>query len=182
MTLDDEALDRLYKRYANSLLRYFQRRVADPELATDLMADTFATVLEQRQRYRGTSEQELSGWVWRIGQSTLREHEERGRTRARGASRVGRERRQLTDSEIERIEDDAMSERLREAVRRCLDRLPAEQREAVRLRVVEGLTYAEVSERLGIGVATTRVQVMRGVQKLRGMLEPIFSREEGAPW
>src|SRR5262245_40082889 len=124
MTLDDAALDRLYKRTANSMLRYFQRRVADPELATDLMADTFITVLELRGQYRGTSDQELSGWVWRIAQSTLRDHEERGKTRARGSRQVSRERRELTDSEIERIEDDAMSARLREAVRRSLDRLP----------------------------------------------------------
>src|SRR5262249_19250413 len=89
MTLDAAALDRLYKRTTNSLLRYFQRRVADPELATDLMADTFTTVLELRDRYRGTSEQELSGWLWRIAQSTLREHEERGRARARGSRQVG---------------------------------------------------------------------------------------------
>ena len=73
------------------MLRYFQRRVADPELATDLMADTFMTVLELRGQYRGTSAQELSGWLWRIAQSTLREHEERSRAEQEALVRRSRE-------------------------------------------------------------------------------------------
>ena len=52
--------------------------------------------------------------------------------------------------EIERIEELASSQSIRDAVVRSLDRLPADQREAVRLRIVEGLPYAEVAARLGL--------------------------------
>src|SRR5580700_6327606 len=103
MTLGTEDFSRLYRRHAQSLLLFFQRRVHDPELATDLMADTFTIALDRRSQYRGSSDEELSGWLWSIAQSTLREHERHGEAARRGAKRLGRERRALADRELERI-------------------------------------------------------------------------------
>jgi RNA polymerase sigma-70 factor, ECF subfamily len=171
MNLDREELTRLYRRHARSLLVFFQRRLDDPELAIDLMSDTFTIALERRRQFRGSTEEQLSGWLWSIGQSVLREHERRDETIRRGASRLGRERRALTDREIERIEELASSEQLRLAVARSLDRLPADQREAVRLRVLEGLPYSEVATRLGLTPSGTRTRVTRAMSHLRGMLE-----------
>lgn len=97
----------------------------------------------------------------------------------RGQRRLGRERRALTDREIERIEDLASSESLRDAVTRCLDRLPEDQREAVRMRVVEGLSYAEIARRLGLTPSGTRTKVTRAMRDLRGMLERLYAGEKG---
>ncbi|HEX6667377.1 MAG TPA: sigma-70 family RNA polymerase sigma factor [Solirubrobacterales bacterium] len=179
MTLESEDLKRLYERYARALLAFFQRRVNDPELAIDLMSDTFMLALERRDQFRGMTDKQLSGWLWSIGQSVLREHERRGETAARNSSRLSRERRGLTDREIERIEELASSENLRAAVARSLERLPVEQRDAVRLRVVEGLSYAEIARQLGITASGTRTRVTRAMRDLRGMLERDFEREEG---
>ena len=171
MSLDGEDLTRLYERYARVLLVFFQRRVDDPELAVDLMSDTFTTALERGPQFRGETDEQLSGWLWAIAQSVLREHERRDASARRGARRLGRERRALTDREIERIEELASSQQLRKAVNRSLDRLPHEQREAVRLRVVEGLSYNEVAARLDLTPSGTRTRVTRAMRSLRGMLE-----------
>jgi RNA polymerase sigma-70 factor, ECF subfamily len=171
MSLEPADLTRLYERTARPLLVFFQRRVDDPEVAVDLMSDCFAIALERRAQFRGDGDDALSGWLWSIAQSVLREYERRGASEQRWANRVGRERRTLTDKEIERIEDLASSRSIREAVVRGLDRLPEDQREAVRLRVVEGLPYAEVAERLGLTASGTRTRVTRAMRTLRGMLE-----------
>ncbi|MCL2770206.1 MAG: sigma-70 family RNA polymerase sigma factor [Solirubrobacterales bacterium] len=166
MPLDNDDLARLYRRDAESLLLFFQRRVQDPELATDLLADTFTTALDSRAQYRGTTEAELSGWLWTIARSTLRDHERHGQTVARGARRVGRERRALTDREIERIEELADIERLRHTIRHRLDALPPDQREAVTLRVLEDLSYEEVAQRLNVSEANVRMRVSRALRRL----------------
>jgi RNA polymerase sigma-70 factor (ECF subfamily) len=180
MTVDDEALVRLYQRQARGLLTFFQRRVQEPELATDLMADAFTTALERREQFRGGSEEELSGWLWRIAQSVLRDHERRSEAARRGARRLGAERRALSDAEIERIEELASTERLRGAVRRNLSQLPREQQAAVRMRVLEGLRYEEIAARLGISASGTRTSVTRAMQTLRGLMASELRREGGA--
>lgn len=179
MTLERDDLTRLYERYAHTLLAFFQRRVHDPELAVDLMSDTFTTALERRGQYRGGTDEQLSGWLWSIAQSVLRADERRGEAASRSARRLGRERRELTDEEIERIEELASSENLRAAVARSLDRLPEEQRDAVRMRVIEGLSYAEIAHHLGLTASGTRTRVTRAMRDLRGMLARDFEREEG---
>jgi RNA polymerase sigma-70 factor (ECF subfamily) len=48
-----------------------------------------------------------------------------------------------------------------------LDALPQDQREAVRLRVLDERTYAEISQRLGVSEQTARARVSRGLRALR---------------
>ena len=182
MTVGYEELAGLYRRHARALLAFFQRRVDDPELATDLMSDTFTTALERREQFRGSTAAELSGWLWSIAQSTLREHERRGVAARRGARRLGRERRALTAGEPERIEELAGSESLRAAVARNLELLPVEQREALRLRVVEGLPYAEIAHRLGLTASGTRTRVTRAIRDLRRTLDRELADEEEPRW
>ena len=43
---DPEAFARFYERYERSIVGYFMRRTADPELTADLTAETFAAALE----------------------------------------------------------------------------------------------------------------------------------------
>jgi RNA polymerase sigma-70 factor (ECF subfamily) len=171
MSLEPEDLTGVYERTARPLLVFFQRRVDDPEVAVDLMADCFTIALERRHQFRGTDDDALSGWLWSIAQSVLREYERRDESARRWARRLGRERRTLTDKEIERIEELAASQSIRDAVSRSLERLPEDQREAVRLRIVEGLPYAEVAARLGLTASGTRTRVTRAMRTLRGMLE-----------
>jgi len=166
MSLEPDDFARLYRRYAQSLLLFFQRRVQEPEIATDLMADTFTMALDRREQFRGDSEEELSGWLWSIAQSLLRAHERHGEAAARGARRLGRERRALSDREIERIEELAGLAELRGAVRRGMTQLPDDQREAVCLRVLEDLSYSEISKRLGVSIPTIRMRVSRALRQL----------------
>jgi RNA polymerase sigma-70 factor (ECF subfamily) len=178
MKIGAEDFERLYRRHAQSLLVFFERRVDDPELATDMMADTFTLALDRRTQFRGESFQELSGWLWTIAQSRLRDHERRGEAARRGARRLGRERRALRDSEIERIEEMAGLQQLREAARERLAQLPAEQQEAVRLRVFEELPYEQVAKRLGLSVVAARTRVSRALSRLAAELEA----DPGGPW
>jgi RNA polymerase sigma-70 factor (ECF subfamily) len=164
--LDADAFAGLYRRYAQTLLLYFQRRVHDPELAMDLIGEVFATALDRREQYRGSDEGELSGWLWAIARSTLRDHERRGATERRGAARLGVERRALTDREIERIEELAGFAQLRERIAAYLAELPPDQRIAVQLRVIDDLTYQEVADRMGTNIPAARAHVSRGLRRL----------------
>jgi RNA polymerase sigma-70 factor (ECF subfamily) len=164
--LGPDEFARLYRRHAQTLLVFFQRRLHDAEVATDLMSETFATAIDRRAQFRGESDTELSGWLWSIARSTLRDHERRGATERAGARRLGVERRALTDREIERIEEIAGLTQLRELMTGVLAKLPADQREAVRLRVIEDLPYKEVAARMGMPVPLVRTHVSRGLRRL----------------
>jgi len=177
-TLDADAIARLYRRNAQTLLVFFQRRVHDAELATDLLAETFTTALDRREQFRGSDETELSGWLWAIARSTLRDHERREATERAATRQLRVERRALTDREIERIEELAGIAELRSIAAARLAELPPDQQLAVRLRVLEDLPYLEVAERMGTNVAGARTHVSRGLRRLSRELRDAWSKEE----
>jgi len=166
-----EDFTRLYDSHARSLLAFFQRRVQDPELAVDLMAETFTLALERRAQYRGTTDAQLAGWLWAIAQSVLGLHERRRETERRHGPRLGTERLALTDDELERIDELGGNEQLRIAVAERMSQLPPDAQEAVRLRFVEERSFDEIAERLGISPAGARTRVGRALRHLARKLQ-----------
>src|SRR6202012_1263152 len=96
---------RLYRRQAQALLLYFQRRVHDAELASDLLAEVFEAAIAGGASFRGSSERELSGWLWTIARNTLAEQRRREEGERARSRRLGRTRRELSDLESARMEE-----------------------------------------------------------------------------
>jgi RNA polymerase sigma factor (sigma-70 family) len=167
----------LYRRHAQALLVYFQRRVHEPELAADLLAETFELAIRGARTFRGATEDELSGWLWSIARNVLGDQDRRRHSERRRARRLGRDRISLSDREIERIEELAGLDTLGEAISQRLALLPEDQREAVRLRVLEEVSYAEIARRMNTSADTARARVSRGLRALS-----ISLRDDHSAW
>ena len=59
----------------------------------------------------------------------------------------------------------------KDEVRRALDQVPADQREALLLHHVEGWSFVEIAARLGIRVNAAKTRAFRGMKKMRGQLK-----------
>jgi RNA polymerase sigma factor (sigma-70 family) len=169
--VDADGIADLYRRQSVPLLRYFARRVFDPDLAADLLAETFAEVLTSRHRFRGETEGELEGWVYAIARTKLAQFLRRGRIEKRALARLGIDAPQLSAEEYERIETLSDLDESRALISEALARLSSDQRKALRLRVVQELPYDEVAVRLGISEQTARARVSRGLRAMAFALD-----------
>lgn len=171
MALRADQLAELYDCHAEAILAFVVRRTWDPEVAVDILAETFAVALESRQGFRGGDREAGKAWLYGIARHQLADHYRRDGAQRRALARLGIDRRPLTDVEYERIEELAGSRDLRDRVAEELDALPVAQREAVRLRVVEERGYQALARTLGITQETARARVSRGLQALRGAID-----------
>ncbi len=185
MPLDSHDITALYDRHAAVLLRWFQRRTLTPELSVDLLAETFAAAFAERGRFRSDAgaTEATAAWLWAIARHELTDALRRDGVERRALARLGVERRPLTDVEHDRIEELAASADLRARVTEALEVLPADQRAAVRLRVVDEHPYSVVAARLGVSEPTARARVSRGLRALRRALAStnIETPERSAP-
>jgi RNA polymerase sigma factor (sigma-70 family) len=158
---DPEAFGVFYDRHVRDVLAYMMRRTGDPETAADLTAETFAAAIVARRRYR-PGKVPANGWLFTIAQRRLVDHQRRGYAEQRLRRRLGMERR------VPGEEDTAMIRLLGdgEAVER-LRTLPADQRTAVRARVVDERDYAEIAAGEGVPETAVRMRVSRGLATLR---------------
>lgn len=160
-----------YRDHVEALLGFFARRVYDPQVALDLAAETFAQAFISRDRFRGSTEEQASAWLYRIARRQLSRFFRRAQVERRGLERLGIEPPQLDDEQQARVEELADIEGLRGVIRGELGRLSHVQRQAVELRIVEELPYAELARRLDISEGTARVRVNRGLKALASALD-----------
>jgi RNA polymerase sigma factor (sigma-70 family) len=165
MTGDD--LTRMYDRHAEAMLAFLVRRTYAPDVAVDLLAETFAVAFEDRRQFRGRDDRAARAWLFAIARHQLSDYFRRGRVEQQALARLGVERRPLTDGEYDRIEELAASRELRAVVAGELAALPPDQRDALRMRVVEERPYGELACALGISEQTARARVSRALRALR---------------
>lgn len=162
----------LYRRESPMLLTFCARRVLDAETALDLVAETFAQAFKGRTSFKGDTEEEARAWLLTIARRQIARFLRKGQLDRRLVERVGFSVPNLAPDEIAEVERRAGLPQLRTTVGAELAKLNADQREALRLRVVEELSYAQVARSLGITEATARARVSRGLRVLGRALEP----------
>lgn len=167
MPLSRDEVAQLYRGHAPALLAFLARRVLLPEVAVDLMAETFARAYRDRESLRGEGEEEALAWVYGIARHVLASYDRRGAVERRALHALGVERRALTDTEYDRVEELAELGALRARIDGELDALGSEQRRAVRLRIFEERPYDEVAQELGVSEQTARARVSRALRALR---------------
>jgi RNA polymerase sigma-70 factor (ECF subfamily) len=163
---DPDAFADFYDAYAERVLVYFARRVLDVEMAFDLLSETFAKALEHRAQFRGDTPEQEQGWLFSIARSELTHYWRDGNVERSALARLGVPVPGLSDPEIERIEDMAGLAEVAAPLADAMASLPAEQRRAVELRVVEEYGYAEIATMLEISEQNARARVSRGLRAL----------------
>ena len=162
----------VYQRERETVMVFLARRTFDVPLAADMTAETFAHALRQWAQLRGRSDEEQRAWLFTVARRQLSRYRRRVRLERKAIERLGIEVPTVSSDDIARIEALAGVGELRAVLGRELALLSAEQREAVRLRIVEERSYEEVARSLGISEQAARARVSRGLRVLGRALGP----------
>jgi RNA polymerase sigma-70 factor (ECF subfamily) len=173
MRLDADTLAQLFEAEGPRLLAFATRRTFDAEVALDVVGEAFATAFERRAKFRGGTREEAVGWLYAITRTVLDHQFRRRGVERRALQRLGVDPPTMGDDERRRVEDLAGLADLRAAVARELAKLPEAQRDAVRLRIVDELSYDDLAARLGITPDNARVRVSRGLRALTRAITPL---------
>jgi RNA polymerase sigma factor (sigma-70 family) len=166
-----EAFADFYTAYFDAVLAFLARRLLDAEVAVDLTAESFAQAYVSRQRFRGSEPAQAEAWIYQIARRQLARYVRRGRIERRAINKLGIEVPSVDEEQRTRIEELADLDGYRAVLRAELARLSSAQREALELRVVGELSYAEVAARLRITEQAARLRVSRGLRALATALE-----------
>jgi RNA polymerase sigma factor (sigma-70 family) len=164
---DPDAFAELYRRYERVILGYFMHWCRSPELAADLMAETFAAAFESSERYR-SGVGEPRAWLFGIARHVLLRSVRRGRVEDATRRRLGMAVLALNDEALERVEALQSSRR---DVSDALEGLSVVLREAVSGRVIQEREYRELAEALRCSESVVRQRVRRGLVQMRNQLE-----------
>lgn len=164
---DPDAFSALYRRHLGGVVAFHRRRVATPEQAFDLAAETFAAIVTSAGDYR--AEGPAVGWIYGVARNKLRESLRRSRIEDEARSRLALEPVALDDEALERVE--ARADLGDAKLEQALAQLPAGTRDALLARIVDEDDYDAIAERLGCSAQVVRKRVQRGLAALRTGLD-----------
>lgn len=169
---DPEAFGEFYRRHAVALERWIRAQTPDAGTAADLTAEVFAQALVSLKRFRGSTDESAHGWLYGIARNLVRRYHRRGRVELATCQKLGIQLDHDID-ELARIESQIDATSQASVLAESLNTLPDTQREALQLRVVDGLDYAEAAALMGTTEQNARIRVSRALKALSLRLQGI---------
>jgi RNA polymerase sigma factor (sigma-70 family) len=152
----DQAFENLYRQYVRDVYHYALALLRNPADAEDVTQTTFLNAY--RAVKRGDEIRKPHNWLIKIAHNVAR-------------TRYARTSRRVKEVPLEdHLEQLAVPEPDRpdvEAVLRALGRLPFNQRAALVMRELDGRTYAEIADVLGVSVSAVETLIFRARRSLR---------------
>lgn len=166
---DERACADLVAEHQRMVVQLACNLLGDREEALDLSQEVFLRVFRTIHTFRGQSS--LRTWIYRIAINQAHNRRRFWSRRCR-ADQVSLDDHTAAHGEL-LCDVDATPERLlvrkEEAVRlqKALDRLPFDQRTAIMLREIDGLSYSEIAYALGVAIGTVKSRLTRARGTLR---------------
>lgn len=161
---DPKAMTALYDRYGRLVYALIHRIVKDAHVAEDLTQETFLRVWNRAQAF-DTEKGALGPWIVTVARNRAIDYLRS--TPARSASRT----LELADiehpSRFTGIDDEALAPQRAKRVQATFDRLTPHQKTVLELAYYEGLTPAEMAERLQEPLATVQAWLEGALNALR---------------
>jgi RNA polymerase sigma factor (sigma-70 family) len=168
-TTADAAFERLYERHVRDVYRYAAGMLGTRADAEDVTQTTFLNAY--RAFTSGTRPEKPQSWLIAIAHNVCRQ-------RFRQAQR--RPREVAFDERIGEGATDEVTAPTAEDLRRALSELPPNQRAAVVMRELEGCSYAEIADVLGISISALETLLFRARRALREQLEEQLTCQDAA--
>jgi RNA polymerase sigma-70 factor, ECF subfamily len=164
---EGDAVAELYDRHARPIYSLALRILGDTTEAEDIVQDVFSQAWRQASRYSATRGA-VGAWLLNLARSRAIDRLRARRARPGGIS-DDRAADQLIDTGPPADTQVLSSEQVAR-VRAALDELPLLQRAAIELAYFEGLTHAEIADRLEQPLGTVKTRIRLAMLKLRDVL------------
>jgi RNA polymerase sigma-70 factor (ECF subfamily) len=163
---DAEAFGMLFDHYHGSVYRFVFHRTRSTTLAEDLTSETFFRALRSMSGFRWQGK-DFGAWLMTIARNLCTDHFKAGRTRLEMTTE---DMALHDDSTTEGPEDAVLASLTNEVLLEALTELPAEQRDCLVMRFLQGMSISETAAVLGRSDGAVKQLQLRGVRNLAKLL------------
>ncbi len=184
---DQKAYGLLVLKYQRRIQRLIGRMVRDVDLVEDIAQETFVRAYRALHQFRGDAQ--FYTWLYRIAVNTAKKfllelkHDptvsENFRANDDDDETSWKKAEPTTDEGPESI---LAAKEIAVVVNAAIDALPAELRQAVVLREIEGMSYEEIAIAMACPVGTVRSRIFRAREAISLQVRPLLDQQTGKRW
>ena len=172
---DRAAFAALVRRHQSPLFNFALRQVRTPELAQDIVQETFVRVVQKATDFK--HEARFTTWVYTITRNLCIDHLRKGALRkhpsldeSRGEEGEGPTLGEQTADPRASVEREATGTELKARILRAVDKLPDDQREVFLMREVSNLPFKEIADITGVPENTVKSRMRYALERLQEAL------------
>jgi RNA polymerase sigma factor (sigma-70 family) len=151
-------LKRLFLKHAKNLQGLLSRKVRDPQLAADLVQDSFVRLAEQQ---RAEPIDNAQAYLYRTAHNLMVDHLRQQQRRK--TDLVPHEALEGIVEDCPGVDEHAAREQHLRRLQAILGELPERTRQVFRLNRLEGMTHAEVARHLGISDSSVQKHLAKAL-------------------
>ncbi|MBN2766777.1 MAG: sigma-70 family RNA polymerase sigma factor [Paludibacteraceae bacterium] len=165
---NNEAFEVLLNRYKSKVFSYIFVILRNRELTEDIFQDTFIKAIATIQQGRYVESGRFLGWINRIAHNLIIDHYRREKNEntfsADGIDYDIINNNKLTEKSVE---DTLSNEQVLTDVVRLIEYLPDSQRDVVRMRFFEDLSFKEIAEKTEVSINTALGRMRYALMNMR---------------
>jgi len=178
---DDTAFDQIVRLYADRIYNYVRRMVGHPQDAEDITQEVFLRAYQGLHQFDGRAS--FSTWLFRIATNLCIDHKRRQQRRVQTVPYHRDEEEEeegdweFADTSQPSALDQLLSKELETVVEQAVERLSPKLKTVLLLYDVEGLSYEQIAETLGIPIGTVKSRLFAAREQVRKQVEPYMRGE-----
>jgi len=168
---DETVLETLINRHRDKIFGFIYSKVRNQELTEDLFQDTLFKIVRTLKKGRYNEEGKFLSWVIRIAHNIIIDY-----------YRKNNKMRNVYDTEEFSLfdilhdgsldaEKQMMRQQMIEKIRVLIEMLPSEQKEVLKLRMYEELSFQEISKQTGVSINTALGRMRYALINIRKIIE-----------
>ena len=185
---DQRAFELLVIKYQRRIQRLIGRMVRDVDLVEDIAQETFIRAYRALHQFRGDAQ--FYTWLYRIAVNTAKKalmELKHDPTVSESSFRSADDEDETSQPRNEPTTDETpesmfAAKEIAAVVNAAMEALPADLRQAVSLREIEGLTYEEIAALMDCPIGTVRSRIFRAREAISARIRPMLENQTGKRW
>lgn len=165
---NNEAFDTLLRRHQDRIFNYILRIIKNEDIANDIFQETFVKAIQTIRQGRYTENGKFPAWISRIAHNLIIDYYRQEKSENHQSA-------DLTDNDIlnrkelceDTIEDILISNQIRNDVKLLIEELPELQKEVLKMRYYQNLSFKEIAETTGVSINTALGRMRYAILNLR---------------
>ncbi len=184
---DQRAYGLLVLKYQRRVQRLIGRMVRDVDLVEDIAQETFIRAYRALHQFRGDAQ--FYTWLYRIAVNTakkflldLKRNPTVSDSFFANSDEDETSRQKIEPTTDETPESVFAAKEIADMVNAALNELPADLKQAVTLREIEGLSYEEIAIAMDCPIGTVRSRIFRARDAISRKIKPLLEKQTGKRW
>lgn len=165
------ALELLVKRHQQRLYGFIFSKVQDRDVTEDVFQDTFIKVIKTLKKGAYNEEGKFLPWVMRIAHNLVIDHFRRNSRIPKFNSTDDFDIFSIISDNVLNAENQIIKDQILFSVKSLVDELPEEQKEVLKMRMYDDMSFNEISEITGVSINTALGRMRYALINLRKIIE-----------